>query len=161
MFCCVAFLNFSLQTRRKNMIVEYYFDRIEAAEFLRRDVCEEVALAPTVPREEYSSYGPSCESMESNQPMEPQCSHECCHEGLSLRQGSWMLSHLHDFFSSTTGWIGRLASSRLAKWICLTSTPGWIGNCRPSWRLANCFIFNLRLNRNNLQAKFKACTGVD
>jgi len=43
MFCCVAFLNFSLQTLRKNMIVECYIDRIEATEFLRRGVREEVA----------------------------------------------------------------------------------------------------------------------
>jgi len=63
MFCCVAFLNFSLQTLRKTMIVECYFDRTEATEFLkrgvreevaRRDVLHPVAAAPiyTVPREE-------------------------------------------------------------------------------------------------------------
>jgi len=43
MFCCVAFLNFSLQTLRKTMIVECYFDRTEATEFLKRGVREEVA----------------------------------------------------------------------------------------------------------------------
>ena len=89
------------------MIVEYYFDRIEATEFLRRDVCEEVALAPyTVPREEVAPTVPRVNRWNRiNRWNRNAAMNAATRDYLSGNEVEcWAICMT--FISSTTGWIG-------------------------------------------------------